>query len=90
MSRVTLTINLDLEMAGLPSSEALGAAMHRAETAAARVFLNGDLGGVMHVEVEPSPNAVPVTCGALTVLSGRMHASVGRSPRAKKSSKRRP
>ena len=67
MSRVTLTINLDLEMSGLPSHEAL----------AARVFLNGDGGGRMHVNVDESDHPIPVTCGALTVLSGRMNATLG-------------
>lgn len=59
MSRVTLTINLDLPIPGLPSQEALNAAMRRAESAAARVFVNGDLGGQMHVTVDPSPHATP-------------------------------
>ena len=35
MSRVTLTINLELSIPGLPSQEALNAAMQRAESAAA-------------------------------------------------------
>lgn len=70
MSRVTLTINLELSIPGLPSQEALNAAMQRAESAAARVFLNGDLGA--------SPNAVPMTCGTVDVLSGRINATVGR------------
>jgi hypothetical protein len=78
MSRVTLTINLDLECAGLPSSEALSAALYRAQNAAARVFVNGDLGGPMHVTVDPSPNPIPKTCEALDVLPGRMFASVGK------------
>ena len=77
MSRVTLTINLDLEMSGLPSHEALAAAHQRAEFVAARVFLNGDGGGRMHVNVDESDHPIPVTCGALTVLSGRMNATLG-------------
>ena len=81
MSRVSLTIHLDLEMANIPSHDALNAAMQRAEAAAARVFLNGDLGGEMHVTIDPSPNPIPQTCGALTVLPGRMFASVGRQKR---------
>jgi hypothetical protein len=81
MSRVTLTINLELETPGLPSQEALNAAMQRAENAAARVFLNGDLGGKMKVDVEPSGVAVPKTCDAVEVLPGRISASVGRRKR---------
>ncbi len=87
MSRVTLTVNLNLEMAGLPSPEALSAAQDRAEKAAARVFLNGDAGGRMHVTVDPSENAVPKTCDALTVLSGAMRATIGRT-KAKKANRR--
>jgi len=82
MSRITLTINIELETPGLPSSSALQAAMYRAECAAARVFVNGDLGGPMTVSVAPSENPIPKTCDAVNILSGRMNATV--SPRKKK------
>ena len=78
MSRVALTINLELSISGLPSQEALNAAMQRAESAAARVFVNGDLGGRMHVTVDTSPNVVPMTCGTVDVLPGRINATVGK------------
>lgn len=81
MSRVTLTIKLDLDMPGLPSSEALNAAFHRAERAAARVFLEGDAGGKMRVEVEPGAHGVPATCEALDTLAGSMAATIGRRRR---------
>jgi hypothetical protein len=81
MSRVTLTINLELHMPGLPSAEALHAAMQRAENAAARVFVNGDLGGKLTVNVEPSANSIPQTCETVDVLPGRMNTSVGRRKR---------
>jgi len=84
MSRVTLTINLELEMAGLPSEAALSAAMQRAESAAARVFVNGDLGGKMNVAVEASENQIPMTCGVVNVLPGRMSATVGKRPAGKR------
>ena len=46
MSRVTLTINLELSIPGLPpqGSAKCGDAARR-KSAAARVFVNGDLGG---------------------------------------------
>ena len=78
MSRVTLTINLELSIPGLPSQEALNAAMQRAESAAARVFVNGDLGGRMHVTVDTSSNVVSMTCGTVDVLPGRINATVGK------------
>jgi hypothetical protein len=78
MSRVTLTINLELDTPNLPSNEALHAAMERAQNAAARVFVCGDLGGKMKVDVEPSDHAVEKTCDAVDVLPGRMTATVGR------------
>jgi hypothetical protein len=81
MSRVTLTINLELDMPGLPSCEALGAAMQRAESAAARVFVCGGLGGKMKVDVESSANPIPKTCDTVDILPGRMGATVGRRKR---------
>ncbi len=80
-TKVTLTIKLDLEMAGLPSQRALGAALERAEKAAARVFVNGDAGGKMKVEIEDSPNPVPKTCDVLTIRDGYMQATLGRLPK---------
>lgn len=81
MSRVTLTIKLELSIPGLPSDEALNAAMYRAQSAAARVFVCGDLGGKMKVDVEPSDNAVPKTCDAVDVLPGFMSATVSKRKR---------
>ena len=81
MSRVTLTINLELDTPSLPSNEALSAAMQRAQNAAARVFVNGDLGGNMKVDVEPSDNPIPKTCHTVDVLPGRMSATVGKKKR---------
>ena len=42
MSRVTLTIHLELATSSLPSGDALSAAICRAEQAACRVFVCGD------------------------------------------------
>jgi hypothetical protein len=81
MSRVTLTINLELETPSLPSSDALNAAMQRAEEVAARVFVCGDLGGKMHLNVDQSPSPIAKTCEAVNVLPGRIHATVGRKRR---------
>jgi hypothetical protein len=81
MSRVTLTINLELDTPSLPSGEALNAAMERAQNAAARVFVCGNLGGKMKVDVEPSANPIPKTCDAVDILLGRMSATVGRRKR---------
>ena len=78
MSRVTLTIKLELDMTGLPSSDALGSALQRAEQAAARVFVCGDAGGSLRVTVERGPNGVPKTCDAVDILPGYMQASVGK------------
>jgi hypothetical protein len=55
--------------------------MQRAESAAARVFVCGDLGGKMKVDVETSANPIPKTCDAVDVLPGRMSATVGRRKR---------
>jgi hypothetical protein len=85
VSRVTLTIKLELSTAELPSSEALSAALQRAGSAAARVFVHGDLGGTMHVTVDTSPNVIPKTCDTVDVLPGYMQASIGRRKKKSKS-----
>lgn len=79
--RVQLTMRFDLEVSILPSEEALNAAMQRAETAAARVFVNGDAGGKQHIEVEPSDHPVPKTCETVDVLSGHVSATVRKKKR---------
>jgi hypothetical protein len=83
MSRVTLTINLELDTPNLPSCEAMSAAITRAERAAARVFIYGDRGGPMHVKVEESEHPIPRTCESLDILPGRINATKGsRRPKA--------
>lgn len=78
MSRVTLTINLELEMAGLPSEQAMSYAQQRAELIAARVFVCGDKGGKLNFDVEDSDHPVPKSCEAVKILPGRMNATVGK------------
>ena len=81
MSRVTFTIALELETEGLPSQEALNAAMQRAEDVAARVFVCGDLGGKMHLTVDASGSPIPKTCEVVHVLPGRISATVSKKKR---------
>jgi hypothetical protein len=83
MSRVTFTINLELENSGLPSNEALDAAMQRAQNIAARVFICGDEGGKINLQVEPSDHPVAKTCDTVRVLPGHIRATLskrGHSP----------
>jgi hypothetical protein len=68
-------------MPRLPSSDAISAAMQRAEGAAARVFLDGDLGGPLRFTVEPGANSVPKTCDTVDVLPGRMKATISKRRR---------
>lgn len=75
MIRVTHTIVLDLECAHMPSRDAISAAQQRAEVAAARVYVNGDAGGKLTVEIEPSASPIEKTCEALNIRAGRMNVS---------------
>jgi hypothetical protein len=81
VSRVTLTIHLELATSSLPSGDALSAAICRAEQAACRVFVCGDRGGAMHVKVDESTNPIEKTCDAVDILPGRMSARVSKRKR---------